>query len=87
MRAVRAPQQENSSNLGVIFCIPSVRCNGFRVKLAIRIHSDHSVLKGWNNALHGGDVLPFKNQRERNGGDNGSGGEAGDGVSSSMWGF
>ena len=48
-----------TTNLGVVFCVPCVQRDGLEVELAIQVYSD-DTLEGWNDALHGGDVLPLE---------------------------
>lgn len=65
---VRTLQSKCDTNLGVILRIPGVQRNGLQVESAIQIHSSNDVLKGWDNALYGGDVLLLESQRGRGGG-------------------
>ena len=79
-------QSKHGTNLGVIFRIPSVQGNSLQVKSAIQIHSGHNVLKGWNDAFYGGDVLLLESQRSRSSRDNRLGGRTSDGVSGGLGG-
>ena len=36
--------------------------DGLQAKSAIQIHSGDNVLKGWDNALYGGDMLLLESQ-------------------------
>ena len=56
------PQSKHSTNLGVIFRVPGMQRNGLQAKSAIQIHSGDNVLKGWDNALYGGDMLLLESQ-------------------------
>lgn len=77
MGTVRTLQSKHGTNLRVIFRIPSVQRNSLQVESAIQVHSSHDILKGWNNALYGGDMLLLKSQRSGSSGDNGLGGGTG----------
>ena len=80
MGTIRTLQSKHGTNLRVIFRIPSMQSDGLQVESAIQIHSSHDILKGWNNALYGGDVLLLKSQRSRSSRNNGLGGGTGNGV-------
>jgi len=56
------------------------------VKLAIQVHSREDVLEGWNDVLHGGDVLLLKGWKSRSGGYNGLSGRFSNGVRSGLGG-
>ena len=63
-------QSKRDTNLGIIFRIPSMQRNSLQVEPTVEIHGGNNILKGWDDALYGGDMLLLKSQRSGGGRNN-----------------
>ena len=86
MGMVHTLQLKHSTDLGVVFRIPGMQRYGLQVELAIQIRSGDNVLKGWDYALYGSDVLLLKSQGDWCSGNNGLGGRPSNGIGSGLGG-
>ena len=60
--------------------------NGLQVESAIQVHGSDDVLKGWDDALHSGDVLLLESQRSGGGWNDGLGSGSRDCIGSGLGG-
>lgn len=74
-----------NTNLGIILCIPGVKCDRLQVEPAVEVDGGYDVLEGRNNALDGSDVLLLESEGGGSGGNSSRRGRTSDGILLSVW--
>ena len=86
MGTVRTPQSKHGTNLGVVFRVPGMQRYSLQVESAIQIHRGDNVLKSWDDALYGGNVLLLESQGGWCSRNNGLGGRSSNSIGGGLGG-